>query len=406
MQIHAVPEHDRYTDSTTGIKYPWGYESTNRADILRTERQIPVERESGPFGRSVRRRGTSRSRSKTAEPKKEEDRLRHEIQKAEDEVFLRMRGDRESAIDAAPTKPEPSAVASTTKPEVSEPMEVLLYGFGAESQWAAIDFYEVISNGVILEDYERHAPSSRPDLQRARHRVAAQRSLSKMSLKRKNKFAGGEHWIKVTFDSPAAATLACDKSPHIIRGHLVYAEPWRGAGPARDEAIFATNAGAQITDDVLPKSFSTNALNVEPEEASSETISSATVAGADAAAQDVSVKGLGWPQTPSAFPRQPQSSSTGFSLQQGASNGTLAAPRLTRIAGATPAKLLPADMALMPKQPKQSWAAWLSGSEVIGATVPRNAGGKFDWERAGVYWRVVYWLDMVMGWDLCGLKGE
>jgi len=67
--------------------------------------------------------------------------------------------------------------------------------------------------------------------------------------------------------------------------------------------------------------------------------------------------------------------------------------------------LLPADQALMPKQPKQSWTAWLGASELIGTTVPRREDGSFDWERASLYWRVFDCLDRWIGTDFCGLKG-
>ncbi|KAK6429437.1 hypothetical protein LTR95_014417 [Oleoguttula sp. CCFEE 5521] len=418
MQIHAVPEHERYTDSLTNTQLPWGYSSSHipPADLLRSERHT-TDKESGPFGRSIRRRGTSRSRSKTAEPRKEEDRLKAEVQRAEDEVFLRMRGGAGGEREEVAEKPAASQALAQGVVE-TEPTEVLLYGFSPASQYAALDFYETVSGGVVLEDYERHPPTSRPDLLRTKYRLAAQRSLSKASLGRKNRFAGGEHWVKITFDSLGAATLAVEKSPHKIKGCLVYAEFWRGAGPQRDEVIWASNAGAQITGDALPMTFSTTAPAVQVERGeldgeTEETMSSGTVAGV--AADDDTPRGIGqWPSTPNAgrflasaqqsMALQPSASST--ALQPQTPSATLAAPRLTRIAGATPAKLLPADMALMPKQPKQSWIAWLSGSEIIGATVPRTGDGKFDWERAGVYWRVAFWLDRVMGWDVCGLKGE
>ena len=78
----------------------------------------------------------------------------------------------------------------------------------------------------------------------------------------------------------------------------------------------------------------------------------------------------------------------------------------TRLRGAQLAKVLPAEQALMPKQPKQSWSAWLGASELIGTTVPRREDGKFDWERASLYWRVFWWLDGLFGTDFCGIKGD
>ena len=176
MQLHAVPDNERYTDST-GRRLPWALARDSLPDIL--DRREAVEK--GPFGRSMRRRGTSRSRSKTAEPRKEEDRIRMENMAAEDAVFGRMRQER-SEKEPSKSGPlatiDPNAVAGASKAEVTEPMEVLIYGFGEELQWAAIDFYESVSNGVILEDYERQPPGSRQDLSRSSRRMAAQRTLS------------------------------------------------------------------------------------------------------------------------------------------------------------------------------------------------------------------------------------
>jgi len=69
-------------------------------------------------------------------------------------------------------------------------------------------------------------------------------------------------------------------------------------------------------------------------------------------------------------------------------------------------KLLPAEQCLMPKQPKQSWSAWLGASELIGTTVPRREDGTFDVDKASLYWRWFYWLDSWLGTDFCGLKGD
>jgi len=391
MQVHAVPESERYIDAS-GKRLPWSYERADGADITPTLRKEPIEQ--GPFGRSMRRRGTSRSRSKTAEPRKEEDRIRSENVAAEDAIFGRLRSEKEAkAVGAG------DVIAGSKKDEVKEPMEVLIYGFGEELQWAALSYYENVSQGIILEDYERQQPGSRQDLSRSYGRIAAQKSLTRASLRRKNTFAGGNHWIKVTFDSPEAADLACSRSPHVIRGHLVYAEPYRGQGPSKDEALFATTAGAQITSGNLPKTFATNGLNTSP--ASSETMTSATATN-----------------TPFGSQQPPRMGSLGRAHRTVSNDPNLITSALDarpnealqlrpgRIQGATRATLLPADLALMPKQPKQSWSAWMGGSEIIGATVPRQEDGTFDYGRASFYWKLFYWLDLTFGFDFCGMRAE
>ena len=393
MQVHAVPENERYIDAN-GKRLPWAYERADGADI--TGRREPAEK--GPFGRSMRRRGTSRSRSKTAEPRKEEDRIKIENMAAEDAVFNRLRTEtrEKDAGKGALQSVDLNTVSGAAKNEVKEPTEILIYGFGEELQWAALEYYENVSNGVILEDYERQPPGHRQDMARANLRMAAQRNLSKASLRRKNTFHGGNHWIKVTFDSPEGADLACSRSPHLVRGHLVYAEPYRGIGPSKDAPIFASSAGAQITEDTLPKTFAKDPVHESP--ASSETLSSATVGGAQKPSQPPPRLNL------FAQPTREASSTTAFELQPTSSNTQLQ-PRPPRIQ-ATRAVLLPAEQALLPKQTSQSWASWIGGNEIFGSTLPRRADGTFDYDRANVYWRLIYLLDSIFGWDLCGLKAD
>ena len=393
MQVHAVPENERYIDAS-GKRLPWAYERADGADV--TARREPVEK--GPFGRSVRRRGTSRSRSKTAEPRKEEDRIKIENMAAEDAVFNRLRTEtrEKDAGKGALQSVDLNTVSGAAKNEVKEPTEILIYGFGEELQWAALEYYENVSNGVILEDYERQPPGHRQDMARANLRMAAQRNHSKASLRRKNTFHGGNHWIKVTFDSPEGADLACSRSPHLVRGHLVYAEPYRGIGPSKDAPIFASSAGAQITEDTLPKTFAKDPVHESP--ASSETLSSATVGGAQKPSQPPPRLNL------FAQPTREASSTTAFELQPTSSNTQLQ-PRPPRIQ-ATRAVLLPAEQALLPKQTSQSWASWIGGNEIFGSTLPRRVDGTFDYDRANVYWRLIYLLDSIFGWDLCGLKAD
>lgn len=398
MQVHAVPENERYVDAS-GKRLPWAYERADGADI--TARREAVEK--GPFGRSMRRRGTSRSRSKTAEPRKEEDRIKIENMAAEDAVFNKLRSEtreKDGGKGALQTG-DPNVVAGAAKNEVKEPTEILIYGFGEELQWAAIEFYENVSNGVILEDYERQPPGHRQDLSRSNLRVAAQRTLSRAALRRKNTFHGGNHWIKVTFDSPEGADLACSRSPHLVRGHLVYAEPYRGTGPSKDEPIFASSGGAQITSDALPKTFAKKPVTESP--TSSETISSATVEGAPRPSQPPPQLGsFGGLPSNQLFR---EASSTGLERPRSDSSAQLA-QRPARIEGATRAVLLPAEQALLPKKPAQSWTAWIGGSEIFGSTLPRREDGTFDYDRANVYWRLIFLLDYLFGWDLCGMKAD
>ena len=421
MQVHAVPDSDKAYDAS-GRKLPWAYD----VDASRNaENREPIEK--GPFGRSQRRSrsGLSRSRSKTAEPRREEDRIRAEQVAAEDAVFGSLRrkgegqarealGEVDANIVAAGAVGGAQAVAGASRGD-SEATEVVLYGFGEELQWAALDFYERVSGGTVLEDYDRQPPGQRYDMGRSFGRAAGQRSLSKAALKKKNTFAGGDHWIKVTFDSRAAADLACARSPHIVKGYLVYAEPYLGRGPGRDEAIVATQAGARIEEEDVPMTFSTSVTN--PVVEGSPNGSSTTATSATATTYQPSQQAAPRPQP--ALPPQPalqrapsdpfSTSATSSALQsRSQSQGQLTARRPGHglIAGTTQVELLPASAALLPKPAAKSWLRFLWPGEVIGSSVPKREDGGFDSEKAGLYWRVFWTIDSWLGTDFCGLRVE
>jgi hypothetical protein len=422
-QVHAVPDNEKYVEN--GKKLPWGYETIstqiglNDIDGARSGRDLP---EKGPFGRSSigRRRGTSRSRSKTAEPaQREEDRVRMEQIKGEDRVFGSL-GRKAGGKDGREVlgEVEQSAVAQAQLPALGtgkglegdgEATEVLLYGFGDDLQWAAIDFFERVSGGVILEDFEREPPWQRGyhDVARSYSRANLQKSLSKAALKKKNQFAGGNNWIKVTFNSRGAAELAIARAPHVVKGYLVSAEPWQGRPPVKDKAVPATaQAGAMIVDEELPPSFSTRTMGESPNGASG-TLTSQTEQETPTSSQQQ----LHRPAAPPPW-SQPQRSvtATGSQVAPAASgNGQQTAQRQKQtglLPGATRAVLMPAESALMPNQPRKgSWMS-LGGSESIGTLVPRKEDGSFDREKATWYWLLLFWIDWFFGTDLCGLKGD
>ncbi|KAK0305973.1 hypothetical protein LTR82_016529 [Friedmanniomyces endolithicus] len=226
-QIHAVPDREKAYDSA-GNKLPWAYDTTggfSKTENSDREQQArsrePAEK--GAFGKSRgSRRNTSRSRSKTAEPKSVEDERRREQAAAEERVFGSMRkvvreetgrsalGEVDGNTVAQPNAPSTAAARGKMTDEL-EATEVLLYGFGEDLQWSAIDFYERVSGGgTILEDYDRTPQSQLRafDPTHSISRATLTRSLSKIALRKKNTWAGGEHWIKVTFSSREAAELS------------------------------------------------------------------------------------------------------------------------------------------------------------------------------------------------------
>ena len=414
MQVHAVPDSDKAYDSS-GRKLPWAYD-LDATRGAQNENREPIEK--GPFGRSQRRSrsGLSRSRSKTAEPRREEDRIRAEQVAAEDAVFgsLRRKADREREalgevdgnVAASQGGVGQGQAAAGAGRGDAEATEVVLYGFGEELQWAALDFYERVSGGTVLEDYDRQPPGQRYDISRSFGRAAGQRSLTKAALKKKNAFAGGEHWIKVTFDSRAAGDLACARSPHIVKGYLVYAEPYLGRGPGKDEAIIATQAGAQITDEVLPMTFSTTATNPVLEGSPNGSSTTATSATATIRQEGALANGTIPQATPQRARSDPFTTPTTTSTALQPQSQQLTSRRPGRITGVIPVTVLPASAAFMPKQPKPALWAWFWPSEVIGSSVPKREDGGFDYEKASLYWKLFWFVDSWFRTDLCGLKGE
>ncbi|KAL8988285.1 MAG: hypothetical protein Q9169_008581, partial [Polycauliona sp. 2 TL-2023] len=233
-QFHAVPPEDRAFDEH-GNQLPWGLEWPDDHPLARGQKRRPVE--SGPFGKSTRRKGSSRA-SRTATPAKKEPSALDGWMRGleEDKRRADLYGETQHDINPNASSQQDGMALTTSK----EPVQVMLYGFSPSTQWAAISHYERASGGMICEDYERHPPAelrriptafSSPGLGPRRTLTVAERKLS-MSYK------GGKAWVRVTFDSAEAAERACENTPHQIQGHWVYAERYAdGVIPNNDEPI-------------------------------------------------------------------------------------------------------------------------------------------------------------------------
>jgi hypothetical protein len=240
--------------------------------------------------------------------------------------------------------------------------------------------------------------------------------LSKEALLKKNQYHGGEHWIKVTFDSAEAAERACYYSPHTLNGYLIHAEPYRGVGPsAPDEAILATPQAVESAKASPSQRSSTTLQRMTPSMSETATSATATATGTQ--------PDLNPPSTPTPRPRSALTSSTLLSSSQtalsttaGASTALYKSPAKTpRIRGAKRAILHPAEKALLPApSPWQRLFTSLplvgllfgSGSSIIGDHVPTDSNGNFDKSKASLYWLFWFWVDWLFWSDFCGLKGE
>ena len=431
-QFHAVPPEDRAVDSQ-GRTLPWALEWHEDHPNARHQKRPPPE-EKGPFGKPVRRKGSSRGTRTTTPAKKEnpaldgfERALKHDMQKTAEEQHINGTA-HVSHVD--------DSISRRAQTEKQEPTQVYLHGYGENTQWAAIDFYEKVSVGMICEDYERQPPAERrkyPNFSSAAGYVHP-RPLTKAEIVISRKYAGGNCWIKVTFDSAGAADRAISHSPHLIQGHWVYAQLYQGTGPEVDQPILihpddmnqgflgapkpihplshpqtsslqTANTQPKVTS-TLPRNFVTNATPQADDEPSADTAStspstasSATATGLDY--HDLPPHASPQPQQfrPATFPRgKPQAVQRGRYFQR--------FPDVPRNV------IRPHTEAFLPQL---SWnekmlrslaeKGWIP-HDIIGHAVPRLENGEFDWANATFYWKILYWIDCRFGTDLCGLKDD
>ena len=461
MVLHNVNLGDEYT-GPDGVQRPYGlyskyvlsssampppnlpadfpdfhgnWDTDGNPTVLKPRRAVA---ETGSFGKSTRR---SRSRTGTPAAKREDPTLA-----AADAIFSQFFAQKAAEKPESPQRKQ--SISSISQPNLStaplgqidgnagpssryakkeppkEPTEVILRGFKSTQQYAAIREYERIG-GRICEDYPRDAPIEQRRYKSDLRDPASMRRkpLTAEEKAKAYKFAGGEHWIKVTFESAEAAEVAVEASPQTILGHIVSAELYRGVPPTADRANpvdeqtprgdrftsqslgVASGLGARAgpSSSTLPRSFTTPSMreigrgtnSLSPPDStnsSSHTLDTATLSYTSGTASSATVTGF---RSESSAPAQ---GSPAF---------------CQRIPTAKRMKLLPAEQALLPQQSfskrvmsKIPLVSWLS-ADIIGSAVPRTEQGEFDWEKASLYWKMVWWVDSVTGWfDVCGNDKE
>ncbi|KUJ23241.1 uncharacterized protein LY89DRAFT_777032 [Mollisia scopiformis] len=427
--LHNVPDEELYVGED-GVQRPYAMlfpSNDGNPSLARARRVVP---ETGSFGKSTRR---SRSRTGTPAAKREDPTIA-----AGDAIFSQFFAQKSAEASELPQR-RGSVSASMSQPNLSlnaplaqidgnagtssrftkephkEPTEVILRGFLSTQQYAAIREFERIG-GRICEDYPRDPPIEqrrfKADL---RDPAALRRKPMTVEEKAKAlKFAGGEHWIKVTFESAEAAEIAIESSPQTILGHLVYAELYRGVPPTQDEAIptvgktrtpkktaqsLGTASGfntqqATRTSSTLPRSFATPSMrevgrgssSISPPESqtSSHTLDTATMASTSSSA-----------------------------TMTGTAQNSEELLFCRRIPTAKRIQLLPAEQALLPQESfskrvmsKIPLVSWFS-TDIIGSAVPRTDQGEFDWAKATLYWKLVWMIDSCTGWfDVFGNDKE
>jgi hypothetical protein len=409
--------------------------------------------ESGPFGRNRSNRYTgtrsSRTRTGTTPVRQKENptvaefgRLFAKEQAKEEEERSRStlpNPTASSGVQDTPRTVEPEAVAT----------ECLIYGYASKAvEWKVISKYErIVAPSIICEDYPREDPnlflSSTAAYSHSRSAIVVHKNLTKDALKKSRTYRGGNHWIKVTFDSYQAAERACFYSPVEIDGHMVFCEMWQGRGPFSDAPLlkgsasanelqkdsgskirtlttsqattFRTGldsavAGFERATQTLPRSFVAPEIQYgQPITRDDASISSATASSATATeaapATSSSTSGLRSRSTPS-LPAQ-VNSNKGDPLY------------MTHIPTVKRAVLRPMSDAL-PPQPSFvervirtiPIISTLFGKKgkfsdgLIGDGPVLTEDGKFDEKNNGTYWSSWYWVDSWFGTDFCGLKDD
>ncbi|KAF7715345.1 Uncharacterized protein PECH_001409 [Penicillium ucsense] len=433
MEYHAVPPEERARDEN-GNLLPWGYVYKDESRNLRR----PAE-ESGPFGKRRNSR-YERSRTRTGTPAKREN-----PNVAEFGRLFAQQQEEERPVVGLPKSASSGSLDGSRKLTEKVATECILYGYKAkDGEWKVIDKYERISQGFICEDYPRNDPNYASQFGQllSGGDVVIRKDLTADANRKSKRYAGGYHWIKVTFDSSQAADRACFFSPQEVDGHLVFCELYEGHGPAEDVPIaadsaaaaklrskntrtltsthssaFLSNAGSmdgQPSSFTLPRSFGMNNLSSVPEpekELSFDSTTTTTATSGTATAATTTTT-----TTATALSTGVSSSfgSTSSLHHRGMSDAT---PKpdsdyMTHIPTVRRTKLRPLTEALPPGPTMTERVlrsipilSWFTG-DIVGDGPQLKEDGTFDHNKSAAYWRFWWMLDQLLGTDMCGLKED
>ncbi|KAL4917720.1 histidine phosphatase superfamily [Aspergillus aurantiobrunneus] len=387
----------------------------------RNPRRPPEE--TGPFGkRRNARYEQSRSRTRTGTPAKKENQNVAEFTR----LFTQQQ-EQEKSRNTLPKSSSSSNLENVRKQTEKVATECILYGYrDKDSEWKVIDKYERISRGAICEDYPRNDPRTNAGYSQilSGGDVVIRTNLSADANRKSKRYAGGFHWIKVTFDSSNAADRACFYSPQEIDGHVVFCEMYHGQGPAEDIPIprGSTEANRFISSNkrTLSTSHSTAFLQSKEKERSSlkDKERTTTLPRSFAMNNLASIA-----DTEDIF-SQESTSTVSSATATGVEQPTTAHQRniskevstpsefMTHVPTVRRTKLRPITEALPPSPTVTERVlrsipilSWFTG-DIVGDGPQLREDGTFDYEKSNVYWRFWYMLDMILGTDICGLREE
>lgn len=430
-------------------------DSTTSTSSARNTRQPPEE--SGPFGRnrSLRYTGsrTSRTRTGTTPIRQKEDPAVAEFGR----LFAKEQAKKEST-------PAPNTSTSDVPAPLTEPSavatECLLYGYASKSsEWKVLSKYErIVAPGIICEDYPREDPnlflSSNSPYAYSKSAIVVHQSLTRDALRKSRVYKGGEHWIKITFDSLQAAEKACFYSPLEIDGYMVFCEMWQGKPPFADTPLLKGSdsanqmqRGAKMR--TLTTSQSTNLLSgrqsaVEGFERAfqSQTLPRshtmpAVQFGQLGSLDDLSSTMESSPTASSATATDARTPNSSLAPPAQFGLRSRSQPNLTDPSSPTstsidaPLKFIPSARKLvlrpmseaLPPQPSFTTkllrsipiVSWFVGGETASTSEPSGIigdgpilkeDGSWDEQKNGFYWNFWKLIDRVVGSDFCGLKDD
>lgn len=395
---------------------------SNRHSSARNVRQVE---ESGPFGRnrSVRLGSrASRTRTGTTPVRQKENTAVADFGRllAKEQAKDEEKRPLQSAVTNDASRVEPEVVAT----------ECVLYGYGSKSvEWKVLSKFEkIVAPSIICEDYPREDPNllmTNSPSSFSRASVVVHKSLSRDALRKSRVYKGGQHWIKITFDSYQAAERACHYSPVDIDGYMVHCEMWQGrppldsALPKEAESVLRggisrTMSAAQSSQFLsgkdtalagferamtLPRSAALPDIQYgQPQDDMSVTSTTASSATATDVAPS-SLRSRSVPQLPSQATQQ------------------VTSQYMTHIPSVKKVVLRPVSEALPPQAPLYEKVLrvlpvvnWFFGSsspseDVFGEGPAMKEDGTWD-ERNGWYWSFWYSIDRIFGTDLCGIKDD
>ncbi|OTB02862.1 hypothetical protein M426DRAFT_322284 [Hypoxylon sp. CI-4A] len=417
--LHNVPDEELYTGDD-GVQRPYAMywpEGDRQRTLPRTRaREIT---ESGAFGKSTRR-----SRSRTgSQPQRHQDATMQSADRLFSSYLASHQNPSKTTANtsAATTAPnqrkqnylgqstaqsqEDSASTTQTSTYQQEPTEVILRGYSSPSQqYAAINHYEKLA-GRICEDYSREPPTeSRRYKSDLRDPALTRRQpLTALERAKVSRVASGEHWVKITFESVEAANAALSVSPQRIQGYLVYAEPFTGLPPKEDAAVLDAVGDVGMTDPFRSRGIGRRPSQPRMDRPSSFSRSFSNPAVERVTKQHESPTGSQTSTVTMDTATASTATVTGAAAELPVNVAQADGAHCRLIPEARRVRLLPAEQALAPQPTLQQWLlAWIPligwfGGSMIGNEVPRNDVGEFDFNKASLYWKLMFYLDLWFG---------